>query len=68
MDEYKKYIYRFNPSRWSKLDIGDISGQIAQREKLKCKSFKWFLEVVAFDWFRKVKSEHREIKFVLGDD
>ena len=31
------------------LDPGDISEQIALRQKLQCKPFKWFMKEVAFD-------------------
>ena len=29
--------------------MGDISSQLAIREKLQCKPFKWFMEEIAFD-------------------
>ena len=31
------------------MDPGDISQQIALREKLQCKPFKWFMQNIAFD-------------------
>lgn len=63
MDEYKEYVYKLNPSLYSELDVGDVSAQIALRERLQCKSFQWFLENVAFDWIRKIKKAHPELNF-----
>ena len=48
MDEYKEFLYKRRP-HYRTIDEGDISEQLAIREKLKCKPFKWFMENVAFD-------------------
>ncbi|KAK6637460.1 hypothetical protein RUM44_007877 [Polyplax serrata] len=48
MDEYAEYLYLRRP-HYRKIDPGDLTAQKAVREKLKCKSFKWFIENVAFD-------------------
>ena len=52
MDEYKEYFYTREP-QIRKLDYGDISAQVALREKLQCKPFKWFMEKVAYDLVKK---------------
>lgn len=49
MDEYAQYVYDHQPETYEGVDAGDLSKQIALRQKLKCKSFKWFLEVIAPD-------------------
>ncbi|XP_072383156.1 N-acetylgalactosaminyltransferase 6-like [Diabrotica undecimpunctata] len=48
MDEYAQYLYTRKP-HWKTLDEGDLTAQRAIREKLQCKSFKWFMETIAFD-------------------
>lgn len=48
MDEYAEYIYRRRPHLRA-LDPGDLTEQKALRSKLHCKSFKWFMETIAFD-------------------
>ena len=52
MDEYAEYIYKRKPS-YRNIDPGDISEQTELRNKLQCKTFKWFMENVAFDLPKK---------------
>ncbi|KAL0839918.1 hypothetical protein ABMA28_016534 [Loxostege sticticalis] len=52
MDEYAQYLYKRRP-QYLKIDTGDISEQKALRERLKCKSFHWFITQVAFDLTHK---------------
>lgn len=52
MDEYKEYFYTREPMA-RQYDHGDISGQLAIRERLKCKPFKWYMENVAYDVLQK---------------
>lgn len=53
MDEYAEYLYKRSPEVYKRIDVGDISKQLAIREKLQCKSFKWFMEEIAFDLPKK---------------
>ncbi|KAH6925348.1 hypothetical protein HPB50_003889 [Hyalomma asiaticum] len=48
MDEYKEYFYTREPLA-TYYDAGDLTKQLALREKLKCKSFRWFMKNVAYD-------------------
>lgn len=51
MDEYKTYIYDRQFLRYEHVDPGDLTKQMALRKK--CKPFKWFVEEVAPDVFKK---------------
>lgn len=64
MDEYKEYIYLRKPERFSRVDVGDISKQLAIKEKNHCKPFKYFLEVVAPDMLEKYPPT--QIEFASG--
>lgn len=47
-DEYKDYFYASRPETLS-LAYGDISELKRFREEHRCKSFKWFMEEIAYD-------------------
>lgn len=53
MDEYKECIYQRQIGRYKRVDPGDLTKSKAIREKLKCKSFKWYMEEIAFDSLAK---------------
>ena len=48
MDEYKEYFYKKRPFVRN-IDPGDLEVQKNLRQKLKCKSFQWFMTDVAPD-------------------
>nr|CDJ83108.1 Glycosyl transferase and Ricin B lectin domain containing protein [Haemonchus contortus] len=48
MDEYAEYYFIREPQA-QHVDPGDISAQLALKERLHCKPFKWYMEKVAYD-------------------
>ncbi|XP_076328359.1 polypeptide N-acetylgalactosaminyltransferase 5-like isoform X2 [Tachypleus tridentatus] len=45
LDEWKDFYYAINPGA-KKAEMGDITYRKQLREKLKCKSFRWYLETI----------------------
>ncbi|XP_063904455.1 polypeptide N-acetylgalactosaminyltransferase 5 isoform X3 [Zophobas morio] len=45
MDEWRDFYYAMNPGARS-VPVGDVTGRRELRERLKCKSFRWYLENV----------------------
>ncbi|KAH9508567.1 Polypeptide N-acetylgalactosaminyltransferase 13 [Bulinus truncatus] len=43
MDEYKDFFYKINPGVRA-TEYGDVTNRKELREKLNCKSFRWYLE------------------------
>lgn len=51
-EKHKEFFYTREPlARF--LDMGDISEQVALKEKLQCKDFQWYMDNVAYDVYEK---------------
>merc|ERR1712241_432251 len=45
MDDWKDFYYQMNPGARN-VDIGDLTSRKGLRDRLQCKSFRWYLETV----------------------
>ena len=70
MDDHKQFFYKINPSVKS-TDFGDITERKNLRKKLKCKSFRWYLENIypesqmPLDYFSLGEVRHKETGMCL---
>lgn len=54
MDEFKILPYTVD-KKYEKLDAGNLTAQLALKERLQCKPFIWWLENVAYELFWAIK-------------
>jgi polypeptide N-acetylgalactosaminyltransferase len=61
LDDYKQYFYERHSERYESLEIGDISKQLALKEKLSCRPFHYFFDKIAPDMLERfplIEPEH----------
>jgi polypeptide N-acetylgalactosaminyltransferase len=66
MDEYKDVVYSFDPSRYAKVDAGDLTKPKQVHNRLNCKPFKYFLEEIAPDLLQRFPATVKQPVFASG--
>lgn len=66
LDEFKDHPRQLEPERYANVNPGDVTKQKAIRARLKCKSFRWFLENVAPEIVRIFSDSAFPPKFASG--
>jgi polypeptide N-acetylgalactosaminyltransferase len=49
MDEYKDVVYSWDPNRYKNIDPGNLDKPKSVRDRLNCKPFSYFMELIAPD-------------------
>lgn len=66
LDEFKELPKELEVQRYANVEPGDVTKQKLLRERLKCKSFRWFLTHVAPDMIQKYPPVVDPPKFASG--
>lgn len=66
MDEYKDVVYSWESWRYEKIDTGNLDKVKAVRERLNCKPFSYFMEVVAPDIKTRFPTTKDQPSFASG--
>lgn len=66
MDEFKEVIFSFDRERYNKVDAGDLTVPKAVRERLNCKSFKYFMDEIAPDILTRYPTTKETPVFASG--
>lgn len=66
LDEFKSLPKMLEPERYKNVDPGDLTKQKTLRDKLNCKSFRWFLAHVAPDMIKMYPPVVHPPKFASG--
>jgi hypothetical protein len=53
LNDYKKYLYRGDPLRYAKIDVGDLRERFELKIKLNYKPFKYFVDTVTLEMLTK---------------
>lgn len=66
LDEFKNLPKQLEPNRYANVDAGNLTRQKLLRERLNCKSFRWFLTQVAPDMLERYPPLVEPPKFASG--
>lgn len=66
LDDFKSLPMQLEPKRYENVNPGDLKHQKELRKKLNCKSFDWFLTVIAPDMINRYPPYANPPKFASG--
>jgi polypeptide N-acetylgalactosaminyltransferase len=60
LDDWKKFLYKTNESRFAHVDAGDLTKQKEIRRRLNCKPFDYFVHWIAPEMTKSFATPHDE--------